>query len=130
VVSSPAKAIIDSGTSLLAGPPDAVKTMADKLGATSLLGKEYIVDCGKKASFPTLVVTLGGKEFSLSPDDYVLDMQGQCIFGFMGINVPPPRGPLWIMGDIFMRRYYSVFDYGNKRMRFATAMKKAADLVV
>merc|ERR1712226_988980 len=39
VVSSAQKAIIDSGTSLLAGPPDAVNAMAAKAGAKSLMGK-------------------------------------------------------------------------------------------
>jgi len=127
VVPSAQKAIIDSGTSLLAGPKELVDAFAQKAGATSVLGKEYTIDCGKKASLPNLDVTLGGATFSLTPDDYILDVSGQCLFGFMGIDVPPPRGPLWIMGDIFMKRYYCIFDYGNNRMRIApvaTAAKR------
>merc|ERR1711959_137052 len=61
---------------------------------------------------------------TLSPDDYVISVSGQCLFAFMPIDVPPPRGPLWIMGDVFMRKYYCVFDYGNKKMRIAPVAKK------
>jgi len=128
VVSSAQKAIIDSGTSLLAGPPDAIKAIAEKAGATSLMGKEYTIDCSKKASLPNLDVTLGGKAFTLTPEDYVISTGGTCLFGFMPIDVPPPRGPLWIMGDIFMKKYYCVFDYGNKKMRIAPVAKEAEQL--
>jgi hypothetical protein len=114
------KAIIDSGTSLLAGPKDAVAALAKQAGATSVMGKEFVIDCGKAKSLPDLTVTLGGKDFTLSSDDYVINVKGQCLFGFIGIDVPAPRGPLWIMGDIFMRKYYCVFDYGNKKMSIAT----------
>merc|ERR1711907_663648 len=99
--------------------------IAKAAGATLIMGKEYTIDCGKKSSLPSLSVTLGGKAFALSPDDYVISVSGQCLFAFMPIDVPPPRGPLWIMGDVFMRKYYCVFDYGNKKMRIAPVAKKS-----
>merc|ERR1711907_348805 len=66
IVTSSMKAIIDSGTSLLAGPKDAVSKLATAAGATSLMGKEYVVDCSKVSTLPDLANTLGGKPFSLS----------------------------------------------------------------
>merc|ERR1719379_1219348 len=86
------KAIIDSGTSLLAGPKDIVAKLAQQAGATSVMGKEYVIDCSKASSLPDLTVTLGGKDFTLSASDYVISVKGQCLFGFLGSDVPAPRG--------------------------------------
>merc|ERR1712232_946346 len=129
VVSSAQKAIIDSGTSLLAGPKEHIAALAKQVGAKSVMGKEYAVDCSKKSSLPDLKVTLGGQEFTLTSNDYVLQVSSLCLFAFMGIDVPPPHGPLWIMGDVFMRKYYCVFDYGNKKMRMALVAKNVATVV-
>merc|ERR1719486_1554836 len=68
VISSPQKAIIDSGTSLLAGPKETVAALAKKVGATAA-GPEYFIDCPKAASLPKLTVTLGGKDFDLEGTD-------------------------------------------------------------
>merc|ERR1712159_319867 len=131
IVSDTMKAIVDSGTSLLAGPKDAVAKIAAAAGATSVAGKEYVIDCSKVASLPELTVTLGGgKTFTLAGSDYTLSVSGQCLFAFMGIDMPPSVGPLWILGDVFMRKYYTVFDYGNKQVGFATKAKTVQTIVI
>ncbi|KAE8724401.1 Aspartic proteinase A2 [Hibiscus syriacus] len=87
---------------------------------------ESVVDCNKISSMPPVSFTIGGKVFKLAPEEYILKVgegsEAQCISGFMALDVPPPRGPLWILGDVFMGRYHTVFDFGGLRVGFAEAV--------
>jgi hypothetical protein len=122
-VTSCTNVIVDSGTSILAGPSADVKALAGVVGAKPffLNPKEYTIDCKKISSLPALTVTMGGKDFTLEGSDYVIKAGPMCLFAFTGIDVPAPRGPLWIMGDVFMRKYYVAFDWGQRRLGFAPA---------
>jgi hypothetical protein len=119
-------AVLDSGTSLLAGPTKVANAIAKTLGATSILGKEFIVPCSKEF---TLSFTLGGKDYELNNNEATIADDPLCILGVMPIDIPAPRGPLWILGDVFMRKYYTKFDIGQERLGFAMA-KTSSDVVV
>jgi len=84
---------------------------------------ESTLDCSTVSSLPNLNVVITGKNFILTPQQYVLNIstggQNICVSGFIGIDIPPPYGPLWIMGDMFMGAYYTQFDFGNLRLGFA-----------
>merc|ERR1711935_422001 len=102
------------GTSLLAVPKTVFTSLLTKFPAgvvKPLAMGEYTVDCSKVSAMPTISFNIGGKEFALQGSEYVLSISGQCLLGFLGLDVPPPRGPLWILGDVFLRKYYTVFDY-------------------
>lgn len=118
-----ARIVLDSGTSTLTGPTEYVTKFAKMVNATQLMPGRYTVPCGNVDSLPHLHISIGGKVWTLEGKDYVInDEDVECLLGMMGIDIPPPAGPLWIMGDIFMRKVYTVFDAANTQLRFAYAV--------
>ncbi|KAI9745959.1 MAG: Vacuolar protease A [Claussenomyces sp. TS43310] len=113
--------ILDTGTSLIALPTDLAELLNAQMGAKKSYNGQYTVDCSKRDSLPDMSFTLSGYNFTITPYDYILEVQGSCISSFMGMDFPEPVGPLAILGDAFLRKWYSVYDLGKGTVGLAKA---------
>lgn len=116
-------AIIDSGTSLIVGPVDDVKKVAEIEGATPVVSGEYSVSCS--STMKDMEVTLGSGDsavkFTVAGNDLRIKICRfkiicECLLGIAGMDIGQP---LWILGDVMMRDYYTVFDIENEQIGFA-----------
>jgi len=80
---------------------------------------EYLIDC--KQGGEDVEFVINGKSYTLSFDEYTIENAGQCLVAFMGMDIPRPNGPLWILGDVFMRKYYTVFNYEEQTVSIGLA---------
>jgi cathepsin D len=104
---------VDTGTSMLAGPSDLVEKLSDMVNAKS--------DCSNFDQLPKIGFKIGEKVLNLRPDDYMDRSGNDCSFSLMSLDVPPPKGPLFIFGDPFLRRFVTVFDRKESRVGFGVA---------
>jgi len=113
--------ILDTGTSLIALPSTLAELLNKEIGAKKGYNGQYTVECEKRDSLPDLTFTLSGYNFSITPYDYILEVQGSCISSFMGMDFPEPVGPLAILGDAFLRKWYSIYDLGKGTVGLAAS---------
>ncbi|KAK9473987.1 aspartic peptidase domain-containing protein [Dipodascopsis tothii] len=112
-------AIVDTGTSLIAVPSSIAEILNMQIGAKKNWQGQYTVDCSVRDKLPDVTFSLAGHDFKIGPTDYVMEISGSCISAFMGMDFPEPVGPLVILGDAFLRRWYSVYDAGDNTVGLA-----------
>ncbi|XP_017001713.2 lysosomal aspartic protease [Drosophila takahashii] len=120
------QAIADTGTSLIVVPLRAYNTINRLLNATDSGEGEAFVDCSNLCNLPNMQLNIGGSVYTLSPKDYIYKVeesnnQTLCLSGFTYLK----GSLLWILGDIFLGKVYSVYDVGNERIGFAKLRKNS-----
>ncbi|XP_057583138.1 pregnancy-associated glycoprotein 2-like [Hippopotamus amphibius kiboko] len=116
------RAILDTGAVLLAGPTRVVTTI-HKLISAKRAGKEYQVPCDSIRSLPTLIFNINGNDYPVPAEAYIWKSPlGNCFSNFQGGTEKWAKSESWVLGNIFMRLYFSVFDRGNRRIGLAPAV--------
>ncbi|KYM89448.1 Lysosomal aspartic protease [Atta colombica] len=118
------EAIFDTLTLKLTGPSSDIANINRLIGATDTEG-ELIVDCDKISNLPYIYFFLGGKLFELTGEDYIIKLEQinktKCISAFKSTNTGKDMETMWILGNVFLRRYYVEFDMENYRVGIAPA---------
>ncbi|KAJ7855976.1 acid protease [Mycena olivaceomarginata] len=113
-------AIVDTGTTLLIGDEQGVEILYSSIpgakDASAVIGPGFFtVPCNR---IPTVGITLGNQIFNVAPAIFNLGLLegNDCVGGVVSLA----GVPFWVLGDIFLRNFYTVFDQGNARVGFAT----------
>ena len=107
----PCTGLIDSGSSLITGPPSDVAKILAKVHPT----------CGGDTSPPVTLILKNrdGREveYPLNSKEYTINFKdtNECEVGIGPLNMGHKR---WVIGDTFLRRYMAVFDKEHTRVGF------------
>lgn len=107
-------AFIDTGTSYVFGPAADVALLHKLIpGATTLDGVTYTIPC--TGSLPSIKITFSGVSYDVSPRDWVgpPSAGGMCTSNIYGQEVVKDA---WLMGDLFLKNVYAVFDIDKARI--------------
>ncbi|XP_047630065.1 pregnancy-associated glycoprotein 2-like [Phacochoerus africanus] len=117
------QAIVDTGTSLLIGPSKEVAKIHSLINA-AYVHEEYVVPCNARKALPDIIFTINNVNYPVPARAYVQEdaSSSVCISGFDGIMDSLSKSESWILGDVFLRVYFTVFDRGQNRIGLATAV--------
>lgn len=107
-------AALDTGTTLILAPSDAVEIIYRKIENPCNLN-----------DMPDLVFVIDNKRYAIPATSYMISYKrgrqedpgvhsdltpDQCYLAISSLDIAPPYGPLWVLGNLFMHTYYVAFD--------------------
>ncbi|KAL8681548.1 MAG: hypothetical protein Q9186_002364 [Xanthomendoza sp. 1 TL-2023] len=108
-------AIIDTGTSFMLVPPADAEELHGRIPTSEKDGETYHIPCSSKTP---IQLKFSGVSYDILPADYVgsplEDRRSMCTSNIIGRQ--PFEHKQWLVGDVFLKNVYSVFDYDGERI--------------
>ncbi|OSD07013.1 acid protease [Trametes coccinea BRFM310] len=115
--------IIDSGTTIMYGPPSAVKAFYSHVSGSKVYDSAngyYSYPCN---SPPSVSFSWGGKKWAISAANFNLGQtssgSSQCVGALAGQDLGLGNN-VWLLGDSFMKNVYTAFSFDDDAVGFAT----------
>lgn len=110
-------AIIDTGTTFILMPPKDAQAVHKLIPGSVANGESYTLPCNSNAK---LEVRITGKRYEVSAKDYIgkPTQSGSSTCGSNIIGHQAFGDTQWILGDVFLKNVYAVFDFDNKQIGF------------
>jgi cathepsin D len=111
-------AIIDTGTSYIFLPPSDAAAVHALISGSAPEGENFKIPCSSNV---TVQFTISAVTYEISPKDYVgstVDNTGTTCYSNI-IGVQTSGSDTWLLGDVFLKNVYSVFDFDQNRIGFA-----------
>ncbi len=105
------QAIIDTGTSLVYVPTGLWVKFVQTLmrGISYQVYSDAIVASCDRSLYKSVFLLIDNKFYEITPSNYVLTvdigMPGKCLLGFTKFSTNR-----WLVGDVFLRNYYSIWN--------------------
>jgi hypothetical protein len=103
---------------------DFYKSIPGYKDASSIVGPGYYTfPCSQIDELPAVAFNIGDKSLPMTSASLSLGPVSRgspdCLGSIMANEILGFVNETWFLGDSFMKNYYTIFDFGNKRVGFA-----------
>ncbi|CAG8453202.1 7105_t:CDS:1 [Acaulospora morrowiae] len=111
-------AIIDTGTTVITAPrKDADEIHSIISGIYNPAYEMYTIPC---TTVFNMSLVFGGILYQIDDRDIIIRQNGICLSGMIPDST---IGSAWVVGDVFLKNVYTVFNYANLSVGFAPSVK-------
>uniref|UniRef100_A0A8C2RXQ8 Peptidase A1 domain-containing protein n=1 Tax=Capra hircus TaxID=9925 RepID=A0A8C2RXQ8_CAPHI len=117
------QAIMDTGTTSLLGPRRHIAKIQRLIRVRPFGSLQHTVPCNITSTLPPLIFTIKGIDYPVPAQAYIYESsQGLCYSTFQNVKQPKNEAETWVLGNVFLKLYFSVYDREKYRIGLAAAV--------